>query len=395
VVPGDTNGFADVFVADRIDGTIRRASVTDEGLQADGPSGAPALAADGRWVLFESSAANLRAQAVGAPLGLFARGLTPGAETTVALPAPTAVAAGTVTHPAISAGGERVAWLGGVAGDLVGLSSWQTAGADTLEGGPGDDVFLLNREAQLVEADGGGVDAVITDAPRHVLAEHVENLAYRGHGSFHGVGNSLGNLIGGGGGDDLLDGLTGPQRDTVRYAGARAAFEVQVLQAADHATDRAVRVRDGSGAQGTDTLLSIERLVFDDLTLAFDTAPGEAAATAFALWHAAFGRAPLPSEIGRWIDALDGGAAADSVAASMLQAYAPSVPNVLLVQVLYTNIVGSPPPDAQAIAPFVEPLDQGLLTQAQLFAAAAASALNEVRIAGLVADGVAFESWAG
>ena len=59
LVPGDTNGVEDVFVHDRLAGTTERASVASDGHQPDGPSSEPSLSADGRFVVFTSSADNL------------------------------------------------------------------------------------------------------------------------------------------------------------------------------------------------------------------------------------------------------------------------------------------------------------------------------------------------
>jgi Tol biopolymer transport system component len=53
VVPGDTNGVADIFLRDRQAGTTVRIS----GANADAPSDAPAISANGRYVTFTSEAA--------------------------------------------------------------------------------------------------------------------------------------------------------------------------------------------------------------------------------------------------------------------------------------------------------------------------------------------------
>ncbi|MDQ1502031.1 MAG: hypothetical protein QOI86_5371 [Actinomycetota bacterium] len=60
LVPDDHNGVSDVFVTQG--GTIKRVSVTSLGpnfAEADGPSSAPALSTDGRFVAFVSAADNL------------------------------------------------------------------------------------------------------------------------------------------------------------------------------------------------------------------------------------------------------------------------------------------------------------------------------------------------
>lgn len=59
LVAGDTNGLKDVFVHDRQTGQTTRVSVSSTGAQANGDSAASSLSADGRYVLFESSATNL------------------------------------------------------------------------------------------------------------------------------------------------------------------------------------------------------------------------------------------------------------------------------------------------------------------------------------------------
>jgi len=59
LVPGDTNGYADCFVHDRQTGATERVSVGMLGQQANHESAAPALSADGRFVVFGSRASNL------------------------------------------------------------------------------------------------------------------------------------------------------------------------------------------------------------------------------------------------------------------------------------------------------------------------------------------------
>ena len=65
LVPGDTNGQRDIFVRDRQAGTTERVSLTADGAQAGGSTGSlsrslsPSLSADGRFVTFDSVAANL------------------------------------------------------------------------------------------------------------------------------------------------------------------------------------------------------------------------------------------------------------------------------------------------------------------------------------------------
>lgn len=59
LVPGDTNGVADIFVRDRQTGTTERVSVSSSGVQADEVSFCPSISEDGRFVSFVSYATNL------------------------------------------------------------------------------------------------------------------------------------------------------------------------------------------------------------------------------------------------------------------------------------------------------------------------------------------------
>ncbi|MBI3988598.1 MAG: PD40 domain-containing protein, partial [candidate division NC10 bacterium] len=59
LVPGDTNGFGDVFVHDQVTGQTTRFSIASDGREANGGSSWPSISADGRYVAFASSANNL------------------------------------------------------------------------------------------------------------------------------------------------------------------------------------------------------------------------------------------------------------------------------------------------------------------------------------------------
>lgn len=59
LIPGDTNGSADVMLHDRQSGATKRVSVVSGGGEANGDSLRPALSADGHLIVFESDASNL------------------------------------------------------------------------------------------------------------------------------------------------------------------------------------------------------------------------------------------------------------------------------------------------------------------------------------------------
>ena len=59
LVAGDTNGVADVFVRDLVNGVNERVSVSTAGAQADQPCSFPSISAEGRFVAFDSRASTL------------------------------------------------------------------------------------------------------------------------------------------------------------------------------------------------------------------------------------------------------------------------------------------------------------------------------------------------
>jgi Tol biopolymer transport system component len=59
LVPDDTNGATDAFVRDRVKGTTERVSVSSTGAQANRDSTGCVITADGRFVVFGSTATNL------------------------------------------------------------------------------------------------------------------------------------------------------------------------------------------------------------------------------------------------------------------------------------------------------------------------------------------------
>ena len=60
LVADDTNYMGDIFMSDRLNGTLQRVNLSTTGEQAlGGPSNEPAISADGRFVVFRSGATNL------------------------------------------------------------------------------------------------------------------------------------------------------------------------------------------------------------------------------------------------------------------------------------------------------------------------------------------------
>ncbi|MDI2591442.1 calcium-binding protein [Pseudomonas sp. 681] len=113
-----------------------------------------------------------------------------------------------------------------IGSDYDDVFSYSTTGTLTLQGGAGNDVYIVNNSASavIIEAVGGGDDEVRTNQASLSLSNNVERLTYTGTGNFTGRGNATDNIITGGAGNDTLLGGGGADRfiggsgtDTVSY----------------------------------------------------------------------------------------------------------------------------------------------------------------------------------
>ncbi len=78
LVPNDTNGVDDIFVRDTYMGTTTRVSVASNGDQSNGASLRPDISADGRYIVFLSTADNLVAGDTNGLVDVFVHDLTTG-----------------------------------------------------------------------------------------------------------------------------------------------------------------------------------------------------------------------------------------------------------------------------------------------------------------------------
>ncbi|AUN32601.1 hypothetical protein C0V82_19915 [Niveispirillum cyanobacteriorum] len=125
-------------------------------------------------------------------------------------------------------------------------------GNDTLVGGAGNDVFKVDSLSDVVvEAAGAGNDTVYADISGVILAANIENMFWVGTGNFEGTGNSQGNSIRGGAGDDTLNG--GGGADTLVGGEGNDTYIV------DNANDL---IEDFSGIDTVQTTLSSYTLAY-------------------------------------------------------------------------------------------------------------------------------------
>jgi len=148
LVVGDTNGFIDIFLRDRLTGTIERVSVDSAGAQGNDRSSDPCISADGRYVTFVSYASNLVPGDTNHLVDIFVRDRQTGATERVNVASTGAEANNGSQYASISADGRYVAFAS-FASNLV----------------PGDtnfahDIFVRDRQSgttERVSVDSAGV----------------------------------------------------------------------------------------------------------------------------------------------------------------------------------------------------------------------------------------------
>lgn len=192
-------------------------------------------------------------------------------------------------------------------------------------------------------------------------------------------GYSGNDVLRGNGGNDRLNG--GEGIDTAVYAGSRSEHTV----GAGGASVTGV-------LSGADTLVSIERLAFDDVRLAFDLSgnAGTVAGLLGAVFGASFVGNPVYAGIG--LSLADGGMTPAQLAQLAIDIRLGASPsNAQVVDLLYTNVMGDVP-DEGIRQYFVGFIEGGHYTQASLAAFAAASSFNaaHVGLTGLAATGLAY-----
>jgi Ca2+-binding RTX toxin-like protein len=153
-------------------------------------------------------------------------------------------------------------WRGSAYGDTMTSSAILNT---SFQGGQGDDLFILDSASDVAtEAVGEGTDEVRTTSASYTLGANVENLTYAGGGAFNGVGNTLANVLTGGGGADTLTGAAGADTldgggglDTASYAAATVGVTVNLatgVNTGDAAGDTFTSIENVEGSGFNDTL---------------------------------------------------------------------------------------------------------------------------------------------
>ena len=169
--------------------------------------------------------------------------------------------------------------------------------------------------------------------------------------------------------------------DTGAFSGNRSNFTVTK-------SDGNYIVKD---ANVTETLTNVERLSFDDGTLALDTSGNSG--QMYRLYKAAFDRVPDTPGLGHNIRLVDAGltlaqmSSAFVVSAEFTTTYG-ALSNAQFINQLYLNVLDRAP-DAPGLAHNLNLLNT-TLTRADMLAAYSESAENQVAVIGQIQDGIWF-----
>ena len=148
------------------------------------------------------------------------------------------------------------------------LTGGSGGGNNELQGGTGNDWYLLDAFDTCIEFAGEGIDTVEARIGSYTMGANIENLIFTGLiGSFVGTGNVLDNNITGGAADDILRG--GGGNDMINGGGGADEVQLRGLLADYTVTQvgNTWQVVDAvAGRDGTTTVSSIELLRFADNT---------------------------------------------------------------------------------------------------------------------------------
>ena len=134
LVPGDTDGWGDVFVHDQQTGQTSRVSVASDGAQGNHNSYFSSISADGRYVAFDSYASNLVPGDTNGALDVFVHDRQTGQTSRVSVASDGTEGSGSSEYPSISADGRYVAFFS----EASNLAPGDTNGVD--------DIFMHDRQ---------------------------------------------------------------------------------------------------------------------------------------------------------------------------------------------------------------------------------------------------------
>jgi len=281
--------------------------------------------------------------------------------------------------------------LDGLAGDdtLALGTSPRSAYTIKLEADGSVSVDSVSGASQLFSAKLYNFEKITFNSGRDVLLLETLKAAQAGASGMKITGTSGHDTLYTQSGNDTIDGGEGYDR----IALDRNWSEFQVSRQADGKWQLA----DKSGALGTDTLISIERITFADRVVALDL-DGKGG-KAYRVYKAAFNRTPDEQGLGYWIAQMDNGMDLIEVSARFIDSaefkklYGQEVTDEDFLFKVYSNVLGRAP-DASGFAWWLREMSTNPdKTRAKVLADFSESAENKAGLVGVTNGGVVYERW--
>lgn len=281
--------------------------------------------------------------------------------------------------------------LGGDGDDRFDWLDYSRDGNDLMMGGKGNDSYVLDSSLdKVIENLNEGVDTVWVNFNSSLNSfANVENLRVYGNNSVSIVGNAGNNLMSGSSGNDTLDGGAG--NDLALYAGNASRYKITK-------TGNSFSIKDNNLQEGTDTLINIEMVRFEDHYVSFDV--NGIAGQAYRLYQAAFDRKPDFAGLGYWINDMQNGSSLTTVAAGFFSSaefqklYGKAPSNTTLITNFYSNVLHRSP-DKAGFDYWLTAMDSGKVSAAAALASFCESTENQAQVIGVIQNGIEYQEWLG
>jgi hypothetical protein len=156
LVPGDANGVTDVFKADALNRHVERPSVATDGTEGNGPSRNPDMDCCGGHIVFESDASNLVAADTNSRTDVFEHSQITKATLLVSAANNGGPADGDSTHPTISSDGKWIAFESTATNIVPGVSGHQVYVRPWGSNGPTGPAHLVSAASCVSGTPTGG-----------------------------------------------------------------------------------------------------------------------------------------------------------------------------------------------------------------------------------------------
>lgn len=266
------------------------------------------------------------------------------------------------------------------------------AGNFYVDGGRGVDTLVLNATSDSLGLSklSTGTTVFLQQGRAVMAAANVEKVTFTDKTVW--LAEATGTVITGAAADDIFratsasDGFDGGAGiDTVVFSGARAAYAFSAVLPGEWGVT--------SASGGADVLRNVERMRFDDVTVALDI-QGDGG-QAYRLYQAAFARQPDAKGLGDWIEFFDKGgrledAAKGFVVSPEFRSLYGAAPNTEeLVTRFYQNVLRRDPEPA-GFEYWFHQINAGVQTVPMVLAKFSESPENQANLIGVIGDGFSY-----